>query len=65
MMSDAIREIKVELFERQNEIIRIQSEAIDELFRLLSMYIAAEELDSLPVIEKINRAAMIRAEHEL
>lgn len=64
-MSDAIREIKVELFERQNEIIRIQSEAIDELFRLLSMYIAAEELDSLPVIEKINRAAMIRAEHEL
>ena len=65
MMSDAIREIKVELFERQNEIIRIQSEAIDELFRLLSMYIAAEEFDSLPVIEKINRAAMIRAEHEL
>lgn len=64
-MSDAIREIKVELFERQNEIIRIQSEAIDELLRLLSMYIAAEELDSLPVIEKINRAAMIRAEHEL
>lgn len=65
MMSDAIREIKVELFESQNEIIRIQSEAIDELFRLLSMYIAAEELDSLPVIEKINRAAMIRAENEL
>ena len=64
-MSDAIREIKVELFESQNEIIRIQSEAIDELFRLLSMYIAAEELDSLPVIEKINRAAMIRAENEL
>lgn len=65
MMRDAIREIKLELFESQSEIIRIQSEVIDDLFRLLSQHIAADELDSLPVIQKINRAAMLRNEHEL
>lgn len=65
MMSDAIREIKLELFESQSEIIRIQSEVIDDLFRLLSMHMEADELDSLPVLEKINRAALLRAEHQL
>ncbi len=57
MMADAVREIKLELFESQSEIIRIQSEVIDDLFRLLSMHMEAEELDNLPVVEKINRAA--------
>ena len=65
MMSDAIRDIGLEIFESQSEIIRIQSEVIDDLFRLLSQHIAADELDSLPVIKKINRAAMLRNEHEL
>ena len=65
MMIDLVREIKLELFESQSEIIRIQSEVIDDLFRLLSQYMEAEELDSLPVIEKINRAASLRKEHEL
>jgi hypothetical protein len=48
----------------QNEIIRIQSNVIDELFRLLSQHIAAEELDNLPVIAEINIAAQIKAEIE-
>ena len=65
MMGDAIREIKLELFESQSEIIRIQSEVIDDLFRLLSMHMEAEELDNVPVVEKINRAASLRAEHQL
>lgn len=65
MMGDAIREIKLELFESQSEIIRIQSEVIDDLFRLLSQHMEAEELDNLPVIEKINRAASLRKEHQL
>lgn len=65
MMSDAIRDIGLEIFESQSEIIRIQSEVIDDLFRILSQHIAADELDSLPVIQKINRAAMLRNEHEL
>lgn len=65
MMSDAIREIKLELFESQSEIIRIQSEVIDELFGLLSQHMETGELDNIPAIEKINRAAKLRAEHSL
>lgn len=52
----------VEVVDKQNEIIRIQSGVIDELFRLLSQHISAEELDSLTVIAQINHAAQIRAE---
>lgn len=62
MISDAIKEIKLEVFTSQSEIIRLQSEVIDELFRLLAMHLEAEELDRLPCIEKINRAAAIRTE---
>lgn len=65
MMGEVVREIKLELFERQSEVIRIQSEVIDDLFRLLSQHLEAEELDNLPVVEKINRAASLRAEHQL
>ena len=54
----------VGIVDLQNEIIRIQSGAIDKLFRLLSQHIAAEELDNLPVIADINLAAQIRAEIE-
>lgn len=52
----------VKVVEQQNVIISIQSGVINELFQLLSQHIAAEELDSLPVIARINRAAEIRAE---
>lgn len=62
MMNDAIKEIKLEIFESQSEIIRLQSDVIDELFRLLLQHVTAEELDRLPVLEKMNRAATIRAE---
>lgn len=55
----------VELVESQNEIIRLQSEAIDELFRLLSQHISAMELDKLEVINTIDQAAQIRAELNL
>ena len=65
MMSEVVREIKLELFESQNEIIRLQSECIDELFRLLALHLEPEELSSVPVIKKINQAAMLRAEHQL
>lgn len=57
-----MRENLVEVVERQNEIITIQSGVIDELFRLLSQHITAAELDALPVIAEINHAAQIRAE---
>lgn len=54
----------VGIVDLQNEIIRIQSNVIDELFRLLSQHVTLEELDSLPVIAEINLAAQIRAEIE-
>lgn len=52
----------VEIIERQNEIIRIQSDSVNELFRLLMEHISVEEADNLPVIKKLNLAAEIKAE---
>lgn len=54
----------LEVLEKQNDIIRIQSEIIDELFLDLMQYITAEEADRLPVVDRINRAAEIRREIE-
>lgn len=51
----------VEVVEKQNAIISIQAGVINELFQLLSQHVAAEELDALPVIARINTAAEIRA----
>ena len=51
-----------EILEKQHRIIEIQAGIINELFRLLSMHIDAEEMDALPVVSKINEAAKIREE---
>ncbi len=37
----------------QRSIIEMQSDIIDELFRLLAMYIGADEIGTLPVVDKI------------
>lgn len=50
----------LEVIESQNTIIKIQSDAINELFELLMQHISAEEADKLQVVEKINLAAQIR-----
>jgi len=52
----------MEIIERQNEIIRIQSDSVNELFRLLMEHITVEEADQLPVLKKLNLAAEIKAE---
>lgn len=54
----------LEVVERQNEIIQIQSGVIDELFILLMQHIGAEEADRLPCLDRINHAAEIRREIE-
>lgn len=54
----------IELFERQNEIISIQSEIIDDLFKELSQHVTAEELDRDPALEKIKRATELRKDIE-
>lgn len=51
-------------YEAQSEIINIQKDVIDELFRLLAMHLSAAELDSLEVIDKINEAAALRREYQ-
>lgn len=50
----------LDIVDTQNTIIKIQSDAINELFNLLMLHITAEEADKLPVVEKINLAARIR-----
>lgn len=55
---------QVEVVEKQNAVIRIQSDVIDELFLLLMQHISAEDAGALPCIEKINEAARIRQEIE-
>lgn len=50
----------LETVEKQNAIIRIQSDVIDELFCLLMQHISVEEVDRLPVIDKINQATTLR-----
>ena len=52
----------LQIMERQNEIIRLQADLINELFKLLIEHISVEEADSLPVLKKINLAAELRAE---
>lgn len=51
-----------EIIERQNEIIRIQSDSVNDLFRLLMEHITVEEADRLPVLKKLNHAAELKAE---
>lgn len=54
----------LEIVDRQNIIIKIQADAINELFLLLMEHIGAEEADRLPVVAKLNHAAEIRREIE-
>lgn len=49
-----------EIVDKQNTVISIQSEIINELFQLLGQHIAPDELDQLPQVQKINLAAEIR-----
>lgn len=53
----------VEVVERQAQVIAMQSETINELFQLLMQYMALEELDTLPCMERLNKAAALRNEN--
>lgn len=55
----------LQLMEAQEEIIRLQADAIHELFMTLAQYMCAEELDAMPAVKKINRAAELKAENSL
>jgi hypothetical protein len=51
-----------EIVEKQSLIISIQAGVINDLFGLLGQYMATEELDTLPVVARINTAAEIQSE---
>lgn len=55
----------INIVETLNAIIRIQSTIIDELFVLLAQHITVDELDKLPVIDKINEAAKLMVDVDL
>ena len=48
------------LVSKYAEIIDLQSDVIDDLFALLMQHIAAQELDCLECVKKINKAAALR-----
>lgn len=52
----------VEVVETLNTIIRIQSDVIDELFRLLMQHISIEEAGMFPVLSKIDQATKLMRE---
>lgn len=55
----------VNIVETLNAIIRLQSTVIDELFVLLAQHITVDELNKLPVIDKINEVAKLRVDVDL
>ena len=55
-------EIKQEVYEKLNAIIRLQSDAIDGLISLLLQHESVENADLAPIKQKIDEAAMISAE---
>jgi hypothetical protein len=52
----------IHVVDKQNTIIKIQSEIIDELFMLLMQHISVDEADTLTVVNKINIAANLGRE---
>lgn len=52
----------VEVVENQSKIISAQSQVINDLFCMLSQYMAAEELDTLPQVARVNEIAELAAE---
>lgn len=55
----------INIVETLNAIIRLQSTIIDELFVLLAQHITVDELNELPVIDKINEVAKLRVDVDL
>ena len=51
-----------EIYDTQNDIILLQAEVIKDLFSTLLQHITAAEADTLPAVEKINKAAELRKE---
>lgn len=52
----------LQIVELLDAVTVLQAEVISDLFALLLQHISADEADRLPCVEKINRAASLRAD---
>lgn len=52
----------LEAFDTLQTIIHLQSNVIDQLFKLVMQYISVEEADKLGILETINEAARLKAD---
>lgn len=60
-MRNDIKDIKLEIFTAQQDIINLQSEAIDELLKLIVMHDDVSTADFASASEKIDKAEAIRS----
>jgi len=60
-MRNDIKDIKFEIFTAQQDIINLQSEAIDELLKLIVMHDDVSTADLASASEKIDKAEAIRS----
>lgn len=51
-----------EYIDVQNEIIKEQADALNELIKVLLQHVPAEELEAMPFKQKIYHAAQLREE---
>ena len=52
----------LQIVELLDAVTVLQAEVISDLYGLLLQHISAEEADRLPCVEKLNKAASIRAD---
>ena len=62
MMSDVVKKVELELYEKQYEIINIQEDIVKELLWIIVHHTEIELEELKDVTEKINHAAEIRKE---
>lgn len=60
-----LRDTATEVLQSRDEIIHLQAEAIQGLVSLIVRHKGVDDPEFDPIKEKIDRAAMLRAEHDL
>ena len=61
-ISECVQEIKIDIFAKQNEIIHLQSDAINGLLELIALHDDIDDADFSSIRAKIDKAAEMQAE---
>jgi hypothetical protein len=59
MISEAIHEIELDIYEKQNEIIKLQSDTISQLLELVRQY---DQIESSGIMDGIHQAECLKEE---